>query len=251
MSFLSGGLAAVEAIGLTDFILPFMLIFTLVFVTLMKAKLFDKKLTRINLTIALSLSLMATRFVSNTISFTSFISKIALIMVILFMFQFILAVINIKITINDSAVYQILLLLTIIIISMHEFGMIMNLVNFFTNLNFVGGIEIMAFIFITTAIVVFVYKIPSKSEKLVPLITEGTYVQSEDDESNENGTNKQATSSNSSKPDGASKTATADEFEEFIKKLRSEGKSQDDPDKHVPRKLVEVDLPKKNKKKKK
>jgi hypothetical protein len=240
MALLEDGLSAIVATGVTQFLLPFLLLFTFSYVTLKKSGLFGKRMQRVSIVVAFSLSLMATRFVSTQFSFTSFISKIVLILIGLFFFQFILALVKVKVTINDSAWFQVAILIAVLTISLYEFGVIQNLQTFFATMELFDVFVILLFFGVVTAVSVIVYRapIPHEKRKLKPIVTEETTNTDQPQRSERNEQRRPSTDSTQQKPNSTNETT----FDQLMDELRREGKGGAD-DYNEPRRVVETDLP--------
>lgn len=242
MALFEEGLQTFVATGITEFFLPFLLLFTFTLVTLRKAGLFGKRMFRVNVVIALSLSLMATRFITSSISFTSFISKIVLILVGLFFFQFLLALLHVKVSINDSAWFQLAILFGVIGITLYEFGIIQNIISFFTTINTFEVMTTLLFFSLITGISVLVYRapVPAKQKKLKPIVTEG----STDSDSGSSSASQNSASNrpSQSSTENSSAEGKQNDFDRLLEELRQEGKNGRD-NYNEPRRVVETEVP--------
>lgn len=201
---------------------------------------------RVSIVVAFSLSLMATRFVSSHFSFTSFISKIVLILVGLFFFQLILALVKVKVTINDSAWLQIAILIAVLTISLYEFGIIQNAQTFLSTMELFDVSVILLFFGVVTLVSVIVYRAPVSHEKrkLKPIVTEGTSpasTQSQNRPQQQQQSRPQSSQSSTQQSSDSNDTT----FDQLMDELRREGKGGAD-DYNEPRRVVESELPPKN-----
>lgn len=242
MALFDDGLRTIVATGVTEFFLPFLFLFTITLVTLRKAGLFGKRMFRVNVVIALSLSLMATRFIATSISFTSFISKIVLILVGLFFFQFLLAILQVKVTINDSAWFQLAILLGVVGITLSEFGIIQNLLRFISTINTFEALTTILFFIFVAGIAFIVYRapVPHERKRLKPIVTEGAGDLSQSSQPNQRDRPAEMSKKEPSQMDG--NKGNQNDFERLLDELRKEGKNGRD-NYNEPRRVVETDLP--------